>query len=314
MPTIAIVANYDSFSIAPTLASGLDNGASQAAVIASVAKIFGKLYNSENGKPNKNVIFLLAGGSYMNYEGVRLWSESLKTPIEYAICVESVGSDNELNFHLSRIQKNNTAAHIFDAILSSSKLNKQGENIHTKKINLMNPQLAWPHEQLAIKHIPGVTISRQSNPVLPLENRGSVSDNKANVANIANTVSTIVDGLGKVLYGIDPNKYQLSKASEFAPDNTFIENVLSAFSKYPHTAPYIDSDNVLIQAINRTLVHSGLETVITESEPSDKSKTYFGPKESSELIVYLSKPVSFDIIFIGAVAVYFIVLFLSFNV
>ena len=46
----------------------------------------------------------------MNYEGIREWAEKTNTTVEYAICIESVGTKEELHFHVSKVHKNNTAA------------------------------------------------------------------------------------------------------------------------------------------------------------------------------------------------------------
>uniref|UniRef100_M8BDS8 Nicalin n=1 Tax=Aegilops tauschii TaxID=37682 RepID=M8BDS8_AEGTA len=69
LPTIAIVANYDTFGAAPALSVGSDSNGSGAVALLEIARIFSRLYSSPKTRGKFNLLFGLTSGGPYNYNG-----------------------------------------------------------------------------------------------------------------------------------------------------------------------------------------------------------------------------------------------------
>ncbi|KAA8544288.1 hypothetical protein F0562_022300 [Nyssa sinensis] len=111
LPTIAIVASYDTFGAAPALSVGSDSNGSGVAALFEIARLFSILYSNPKTRGRYNLLFGLTSGGPYNYNGTHKWLRSfdqrLRESIDYAICLNSIGSwDNELWIHVSKPPEN----------------------------------------------------------------------------------------------------------------------------------------------------------------------------------------------------------------
>ncbi|KAH9723338.1 Receptor-like protein 1 [Citrus sinensis] len=101
LPTIAIVASYDTFGAAPALSVGSDSNGSGVVALLEVDLIS---YNC-NG----------------THKWLRSFDQRLRESIDYAICLNSVGSwNNELWIHVSKPPENAYIKQIFEVMIAMS--------------------------------------------------------------------------------------------------------------------------------------------------------------------------------------------------
>ncbi|KAJ7308451.1 hypothetical protein JRQ81_009000 [Phrynocephalus forsythii] len=75
LPTIVIVAHYDSFGVAPWLSHGADSNGSGVAVLLELARLFSRLYTYKRTHAGYNLLFFASGGGKFNYQGTKRWLE-----------------------------------------------------------------------------------------------------------------------------------------------------------------------------------------------------------------------------------------------
>ena len=102
LPTIAIVAHWDTFGAAPDGAgSGADGNGSGVVGVLELARIFARLYGNGGSKDKDahapyNLLFLLSAGGHLNYAGSREWlqaaDERILDSLEFVLCLDSIGS------------------------------------------------------------------------------------------------------------------------------------------------------------------------------------------------------------------------------
>lgn len=85
LPTIAVVAHYDSGSIITELSSGAESNASGVAVLLELARIFSALYSNSKSRPQFNIVFVLTGGGKLNYYGSKKWLEDQFDGVEGSV-------------------------------------------------------------------------------------------------------------------------------------------------------------------------------------------------------------------------------------
>lgn len=175
LPTIAIVAHYDSYGIAPYLSYGANSDASGVVAVVELSRILSKLYSNSRTHPKHNILFLLSGGGKFNYQGTKRWIEdSLDNPstsddvtsllgsVNIVLCLDSLGSrDGNLHMHVSKPPREGSRSHdMFMQLKKASELmgNKNMSMVH-KKIKLSADTLAWEHERFSIRKLPAVTLS-----------------------------------------------------------------------------------------------------------------------------------------------------------
>ncbi|KAG7019358.1 Nicalin-1 [Cucurbita argyrosperma subsp. argyrosperma] len=95
LPTIAIVASYDTFGAAPELSVGSDSNGSGIVALLEIARLFSLLYSNPKTRGRYNLLFGLTSGGPYNYNGTHKWLQSfdhrIRESIDYAICLNSIG-------------------------------------------------------------------------------------------------------------------------------------------------------------------------------------------------------------------------------
>ncbi|GJN39937.1 hypothetical protein PR202_gb29091 [Eleusine coracana subsp. coracana] len=119
LPTIAIVANYDTFGAAPALSVGSDSNGSGVVALLEIARLFSRLYSNPKTRGKYNLLFGLTSGGPYNYNGTNKWLRSfdqrVRESIDYAICLNSIGSwSNDLWMHVSKPPENPYIKQIFE--------------------------------------------------------------------------------------------------------------------------------------------------------------------------------------------------------
>ncbi|KAF3663627.1 putative basic proline-rich protein-like [Capsicum annuum] len=118
LPTIAIVASYNTFGDAPSLSVGSDNNGRSVVALLKIVRLFSVLYSNPKTRSRYNLLFGLTSGGLYNYNGTQKWLRSFEQrvyeSIDYAICLNSVGSHgNQLHLHVSKPPKNAYIQQIF---------------------------------------------------------------------------------------------------------------------------------------------------------------------------------------------------------
>lgn len=85
LPTIAIVAHYDSAGVTPELAFGADSNASGVSMLLEIARLFSILYSAPKARPRHNLVFILTGAGKLNYQGSKKWLEDQLDGIEGSV-------------------------------------------------------------------------------------------------------------------------------------------------------------------------------------------------------------------------------------
>eukprot|EP01024_Parvocaulis_polyphysoides_P016322 TRINITY_DN17235_c0_g3_i3.p1 TRINITY_DN17235_c0_g3~~TRINITY_DN17235_c0_g3_i3.p1 ORF type:complete len:478 (-),score=75.32 TRINITY_DN17235_c0_g3_i3:93-1526(-) len=171
-PTIAVVANYDSFSTAPGLAYGADSNASGVVILLQLMKMFSKLYSRQETRPtNYNLLFLLTSGGHWNYAGTEYWLNSRADPslletVELAICLDSLGkwtvNKGQVSMYYSKPGKDESVQKIYDTFKSAAEeMEIPFAQVH-KKINISSETVAHQHEHFNKKRVLGITLSGKS--------------------------------------------------------------------------------------------------------------------------------------------------------
>ncbi|KAK6138196.1 hypothetical protein DH2020_028080 [Rehmannia glutinosa] len=145
LPTIAIVASYDTFGAAPALSVGSDSNGSGVVALLEIARLFSILYSNPKTRGRYNLLFVLTSGGPYNYNGTHKWLRSmdqrLRETIDYAICLNSIGSSsNELWLHVSKPPENAYIKQIFEGFSTVSEELGLKVGLKHKKINISNPR------------------------------------------------------------------------------------------------------------------------------------------------------------------------------
>ncbi|XP_022728895.1 nicalin-like isoform X3 [Durio zibethinus] len=145
LPTIAVVASYDTFGAAPALSLGSDSNGSGIVALLEVARLFSLLYSNPRTRGRYNLLFGLTSGGPYNYNGTQKWLRSfdqrLRESIDYAICLNSIGSwDNELWIHVSKPPENAYIKQIFEGFSNVAEELDLKVGLKHKKINISNPR------------------------------------------------------------------------------------------------------------------------------------------------------------------------------
>lgn len=106
VPTLALIAHYDSFAVVPGMSVG---GGSSVIALLELAHMFSRLYAQDDTRGKYNILFMLASGGKLNFAGTRSWAKNVDSglleSIDFALCLDSLlaGDGSSLHLHSSRV-------------------------------------------------------------------------------------------------------------------------------------------------------------------------------------------------------------------
>ncbi|KAL8029603.1 hypothetical protein ABFX02_14G235400 [Erythranthe guttata] len=315
LPTIAIVASYDTFGAAPALSVGSDSNGSGVVALLEIARLFSILYSNPKTRGRYNLLFLLTSGGPYNYNGTQKWLHSvdqrLRETIDYAICLNSIGSSsNELWLHVSKPPDNAYIKQMFEDFSSVSEELGLKVGLKHKKINISNSRVAWEHEQFSRVRVTAATLSELSVAPEFLESTGGLSDNRnfVNEASISRSVKLVAESLARQIYGQQGKNIEIfADDSSLSVNPSYMRSWLEFLSTTPRVAPFLAKNDPLIMALKKELADHTVE-VNVQQEPLDGMFTFYD-STSGKLHIYQVASVTFDLLLLLLLGSYLITLF-----
>lgn len=315
LPTIAIVASYDTFGAAPALSVGSDSNGSGVVVLLEIARLFSLLYSNPKTQGKYNLLFGLTSGGPYNYNGTLKWLKSfdqrLRESIDYAICLNSVGSwDNQLWMHVSKPPENAYIKQMSDSLTDVAEEMGVTIGIKHKKINISHPRVAWEHEQFSRARITAATLSEI--PVAPelFEHTGGLHDTRSSVDGRAlyKSVKIVAESLARHIYGHKGRDIQIfADNTSLAINQAYINSWIDLLSRTPRVAPFLSKNDPFLSALKKELGDHTVELHV-QHESLDGLFTFYD-SISSTLNIYQVASVTFDLLLLLVLGSYLILLF-----
>ncbi|KAA3455470.1 nicalin-1-like [Gossypium australe] len=315
LPTIAIVASYDTFGAAPALSVGSDSNGSGIVALLEIARLFSVLYSNPKTRGRYNLLFGLTSGGPYNYNGTQKWLRSfdqrLRESIDYAICLNSIGSwDNELWIHVSKPPENAYIKQIFEGLSNVAEELDLKVGLKHKKINISNPRVAWEHEQFSRLRVTAATLSELSVTPELLESTGGLFDTRqyVNETAIVRGVKLVAESLARHIYGHQGKNIQIfADESSLAVNPAYIRSWLDVLSQTPRVAPFLSKDDPFVMALKKELA-GHVDEVNVQHETLEGIFTFYD-STSARLNIYQVASVTFDLLLLLVLGSYLIVLF-----
>nr|XP_020649849.1 nicalin isoform X2 [Pogona vitticeps] len=320
LPTIVIVAHYDSFGVAPWLSHGADSNASGVAVLLELARLFSRLYTYKRTHAGYNLLFFASGGGKFNYQGTKRWLEDnldhtdsslLQDNVAFVLCLDTLGRGNSLHLHVSKPPKEGTLQHAFLKELEMVVANQFPEvrfSMVHKKINLAEDMLAWEHERFAIRRLPSFTVSHLESHRDTLRN--SIMDVREQVDPKILTRNTriITEALTRVIYnltekGLPANLQIFTEQMQIQQEQ--MEAVMDWLTSQPRAAQLVDKDSPFLSTLEYYMSRS-LKDVKQHHVKADKRDPEFVIYDQLKQVMnaYRVKPAIFDLLLALCIAAY----------
>lgn len=315
LPTIAIVASYDTFGAAPALSVGSDSNGSGVVVLLEIARLFSILYSNPKTRGGYNLLFGLTSAGPYNYNGTYKWLRSfdqrLRESIDYAICLDSIGSwENDLWIHVSKPPENAYIKQIYEGFSDVAEELELNVGLKHKKINISDSRVAWEHEQFSRLRVTAVTLSELPAAPELLESTGGLYDNRHFLKESATvrSVKLVAESLARHIYGQQGKNTQIfADNSSFAVNPSYIASLSDLLSKTPRVAPFLSKNDPIIMALKKEMAEHTVE-VNLQHEVLDGMFTFYDSTKG-KLNIYQVASVTFDLILLLVLGAYLIVLF-----
>ncbi|KAF5181474.1 Nicalin [Thalictrum thalictroides] len=317
LPTIAIVASYDTFGAAPALSVGSDSNGGGVVALLEIARLFSRLYSNPKTRGRYNLLFGLTSGGPYNYNGTLKWLRSLdhrvRESIDYAVCLNSIApSENELWMHVSKPPENVHIKHLFEGFSNVAKDLGVNINLKHKKINISDARVAWEHEQFSRLRVTAITLSELSVPPELLDSTGGLYD-KGHFGDrtaVFRSAKLVAESLARHIYApLGKNVQIFADGSSLAVNPSYINSWLDLFSRTPRMAPFLSKNDPFITALKRELAEHIAE-VHVQYELLDGMFSFYDSTRA-RLNVYQVASVTFDLLLLLALGSYLILLFSS---
>lgn len=336
LPTIVVVAHYDSFGVAPWLSYGADSNGSGVSMLLELARLFSKLYTYKRTHAAYNLLFFLSGGGKFNYQGTKRWLEDnldhtdsslLQDNVAFVLCLDTLGNGDSLHLHVSKPPKEGTPQHSLlkelEMVVTSQYPEVKFSMVH-KKINLADDMLAWEHERFGIRRLPAFTLSHL--PSHRLAQRSSIMDVRSvspssrhgageppagphvDVKKLSRNTKVVAEALARVIYNLTekgaPGDLQIF-TEQMQVQEEQLSAVVDWLTAQPRAAQLVDKDSTVVSTLE---YHLGryLKDVKRHYVKADKRdpEFVFYDQLKQTMNAYRVKPAIFDLLLAVCIAAY----------
>ncbi|XP_035504215.1 nicalin-1 isoform X1 [Scophthalmus maximus] len=343
LPTIVLVAHYDSFGVAPWLSYGADSNGSGVSMLLELARLFSKLYTYKRTHAGYNLLFFVSGGGKFNYQGTKRWLEEnldhtdyslLQDNVAFVLCLDTLGNGDSLHLHVSKPPKEGTPQYSLlkelEMVVSSQYPEVKFSMVH-KKINLADDMLAWEHERFGIRRLPAFTLSHL--PSHRLAQRSSIMDVRSvypssqhgvgeppvgphvDVQKLGRNAKVVAEALARVIYNLTekgaPGDLQIF-TEQMQVQEDHLSAVVDWLTAQPRAAQLLDKDSSVVSTLE---YHLGryLKDVKRHYVKADKRdpEFVFYDQLKQTMNAYRVKPAIFDLLLAVCIAAYLGMMYLA---
>ncbi|XP_040040482.1 BOS complex subunit ncln isoform X3 [Gasterosteus aculeatus] len=327
LPTIVVVAHYDSFGIAPWLSYGADSNGSGVSMLLELARLFSKLYTYKRTHAGYNLLFFVSGGGKFNYQGTKRWLEDnldhtdsslLQDNVAFVLCLDTLGNGDSLHLHVSKPPKEGSPQFSLlkelELVAASQYPEVKFSMVH-KKINLADDMLAWEHERFGIRRLPAFTLSHL--PSHRLAQRFSIMDVRphVDVKKLSRNTKLVAEALARVIYNLTekgaPGDLQIFTEQMQVQDEQQ-SAVVDWLTAQPRAAQLVDKDSSVVSTLEYHLGHY-LKDVKRHYVKADKRdpEFVFYDQLKQTMNAYRVKPAIFDLLLAVCIAAYLGMMYLA---
>ncbi|XP_033477519.1 BOS complex subunit ncln isoform X5 [Epinephelus lanceolatus] len=326
LPTIVVVAHYDSFGVAPWLSYGADSNGSGVSMLLELARLFSKLYTYKRTHAGYNLLFFVSGGGKFNYQGTKRWLEDnldhtdsslLQDNVAFVLCLDTLGNGDSIHLHVSKPPKEGTPQYSLlkelETVVASQYPEVKFSMVH-KKINLADDMLAWEHERFGIRRLPAFTLSHL--PSHRLAQRSSIMDVRphVDVKKLSRNTKLVAEALARVIYNLTekgaPGDLQIF--TEQMVQDEQLSAVVDWLTAQPRAAQLVDKDSSVVSTLEYHLGHY-LKDVKRHYVKADKRdpEFVFYDQLKQTMNAYRVKPAIFDLLLAVCIAAYLGMMYLA---
>ncbi|XP_064808372.1 BOS complex subunit ncln isoform X2 [Oncorhynchus masou masou] len=343
LPTIVLVAHYDSFGVAPWLSYGADSNGSGVSMLLELARLFSRLYTYKRTHAGYNLLFFVSGGGKFNYQGTKRWLEDnldhtdsslLQDNVAFVLCLDTLGNGDSLHLHVSKPPKEGTTQYALLKELETVASNQYPEvkfSMVHKKINLADDTLAWEHERFGIRRLPAFTLSHlnshreaQRSSIMDVRSvspssRHGVGEPPAgpyvDLRKLSRNTKLIAESLARVIYNLTekgaPGDLQIF-TEQMQVQEEQLSSVVDWLTAQPRAAQLVDKDSSVVSTLEYHLGHY-LKDVRRHYVKADKRdpEFVFYDQLKQTMNAYRVKPAIFDLLLAVCIAAYLGVIYLA---
>uniref|UniRef100_A0A1A8SLT8 Nicalin n=1 Tax=Nothobranchius rachovii TaxID=451742 RepID=A0A1A8SLT8_9TELE len=327
LPTIVVVAHYDSFGVAPWLSYGADSNGSGVSMLLELSRLFSKLYTYKRTHAAYNLLFFVSGGGKFNYQGTKRWLEDnldhtdsslLQDNVAFVLCLDTLGNGDSVYLHVSKPPKEGTPQYSLlkelEMVVGSQYPEVKFSMVH-KKINLADDMLAWEHERFGIRRLPAFTLSHL--PSHRSAQRSSIMDVRphVDVSKLSRNTKVVAEALARVIYNLTekgaPGDLQIF-TEQMQVQEEHLSAVVEWLTAQPRAAQLVDKDSSFVSTLE---YHMGryLKDVKRHYVKADKRdpEFVFYDQLKQTMNAYRVKPAIFDLLLAVCIAAYLGMMYLA---
>jgi len=296
---------------------GADSNGSGVSALLEAARVLSRLFRAKHTQPAANLLFLLAGGGPLNYQGSKRFLEDQldnsedsllsSAPSKLVLCLDGLASSPVLRLHVSKPPKEGTLmAAFWERLQSAGRLYGVEVELVHRKINLKDSVHPWEHHRYSLRRLPAATLSARSGPA----QRASLSDDAVDEDLLTRHVAVLNAALIATLLGqqVTPLPASLSVAADSV---AAWQRMLTAQPRSPQLL--LPAGKHPLTALLSDTLQRYTEDVHTSVHRPDKLEPEFGFHSATGgvLTAYATKPATFDLLLSCAVAAYLSVLWVA---
>ncbi|KAL6469491.1 hypothetical protein MHYP_G00230150 [Metynnis hypsauchen] len=342
LPTIVVVAHYDSFGVAPWLSYGADSNGSGVAVLLELARLFSRLYSHKRTQAGYNLLFFLSGGGKFNYQGTKRWLEDnldhtesslLQDNVAFVLCLDTLGNGDGLHLHVSKPPKEGSPQHALlkelQMVVSEQYPDVKFSMVH-KKINLADDTLAWEHERFGIRRLPAFTLSHLEshrsaarNSIMDMRSVSSSLDGAGeatagphvDLKKLSRNTKLIAEALARVIYNLT-EKGTNGDLEIFTQQMQVQEEQLASLVDWlttqPRAAQLVDKDSTVVSTLEYYLGRylKDVKRHFVKADKRDPEFVFYDQLKQT-MNAYRVKPAIFDLLLALCIAAYLGVVYLA---
>uniref|UniRef100_A0A672HLL7 BOS complex subunit NCLN n=1 Tax=Salarias fasciatus TaxID=181472 RepID=A0A672HLL7_SALFA len=340
LPTIVVVAHYDSFGVAPWLSYGADSNGSGVSMLLELARLFSKLYTYKRTHAAYNLLFFVSGGGKFNYQGTKRWLEDnldhtdsslLQDNVAFVLCLDTLGNGDSLHLHVSKPPKEGTPQFSLlkelEMVVTSQYPEVKFSMVH-KKINLADDMLAWEHERFGIRRLPAFTLSHlpshrlaQRSSIMDvrsvsLSSRHGAGEPHVDVKKLGRNTKVVAEALARVIYNLTekgaPGDLQIF-TEQMQVQEEHLSAVVDWLTAQPRAAQLVDKDSSVVSTLEYHLGRylKDVKRHYVKADKRDPEFVFYDQLKQTMNAYRFVKPAIFDLLLAVCIAAYLGMMYLA---
>ena len=304
---IVLTAYLDVLTIIPELSNGINSNGSGFIALLEIYKLLSKFIKNLKSIISRDILFIITTSSSLDFGGLitLLEGESIAKNIDFALCLDSIGTSKNLNLIFPKQTEEDSAFERKVLNVINNVSTETGLNIQINRENTGDSS-SFEHEVFIKKSILSASLTEKPKTARMNFTKFSIDDKKLNLEELENNIKAICDIVGNLITDSSVPKYSLFSSMKDILDTKLMDNIISYMNKNPRFPTSLNKGTKTMKDFEQ-LMNETMDGISIKEYKETRKLFYTNPP--TKALIYKQKSKLYDLVQLIGIISYLIILF-----